>query len=42
MKLKTVEKLRDALKNRAPEITLSAETIARALTPIQRMLDWSK
>ncbi len=42
MKLNTVEKLRDALKTRAPEITLGADTIARALTPIQRMLDWSR
>jgi quinolinate synthase len=42
MKLNTVEKLRDALKHRAPEITLGADTIARALAPIQRMLDWSR
>lgn len=42
MKLNTVEKLRDALKTLSPQIHLSAETIARAHAPIQRMLDWSK
>ncbi len=42
MKLNTVEKLRDSLKTLSPQIHLSAETIARALAPIQRMLDWSK
>jgi quinolinate synthase len=42
MKLNTVEKLRDALKTLSPQIHLSAETIARAHAPIQRMLDWSR
>ena len=42
MKLNTIEKLRDALRNLAPEITLSAETIARAKEPILRMLEWSR
>ena len=42
MKLNTIEKLRDALRHLAPEITLSAETIARAKEPILRMLEWSR
>lgn len=42
MKLNTVEKLRDALRTLSPQIHLSPETIARARTPIERMLEWSR
>ena len=42
MKLNTLEKVRDALKNKVPQIELSDEIIRAAHAPIQRMLDWSK
>lgn len=42
MKLNTLEKLRDCLKNMGPEVTVPEDIRARALTPIQRMLDWSR
>jgi quinolinate synthase len=42
MKLNTMEKLYLCMKNRSPEITLSADVIARALLPIQRMMEMSK
>jgi len=41
MKLNTLEKLRDCMKNLAPRIELSAEIIRRAQLPIQRMLEIS-
>ena len=41
MKMNTLEKLRDCLKNLAPRIELPAETIRRAQLPIQRMLQIS-
>ncbi|HKB91364.1 MAG TPA: quinolinate synthase NadA [Opitutaceae bacterium] len=42
MKMNTIEKVRDALKNLSPVIELPEEIRTRALLPIQRMLDWSK
>jgi quinolinate synthase len=42
MKMNTIEKVRDALKNLAPEITLPEEIRRAAYNPIKRMLDWSR
>jgi quinolinate synthase len=42
MKMNTIEKVRDALKNLAPEIDVPEPVRSRALVPIQRMLDWSR
>ncbi len=42
MKMNTIEKVRDALKNLSPVIDVPETTRAAALLPIQRMLDWSK
>lgn len=41
MKLNTMEKLYQCMKNRSPEISLSADIIERALIPIQRMMSMS-
>lgn len=41
MRLNTLEKLYDAMKNRTPEITLPEETRLAALKPIERMLAMS-
>jgi len=38
MKMNTLEKVRDCMKNLAPRIELSAEIIGRARLPIERML----
>jgi len=42
MKMNTIEKVRDALKNLSPVIDVPEATRIAALVPIQRMLDWSK
>lgn len=42
MKMNTIEKVRDALKNLAPVIDVPEPIRVAALAPIQRMLDWSK
>lgn len=42
MKMNTVEKLRNCLRDLSPEITLPEDIRQQALTPIQRMLDWSR
>ncbi|HEY8931889.1 MAG TPA: quinolinate synthase NadA [Rariglobus sp.] len=42
MKMNTIEKVRDALKNLSPVIDVPEPTRTAALAPIQRMLDWSK
>ncbi len=42
MKMNTVEKLRDALKNLTPAIEVPDEIRERAYLPIQRMLEWSR
>ncbi len=42
MKLNTLEKLRDALRDGKPEIFVDKETAAKAVKPIERMLEMSK
>ena len=42
MKMNTIEKVRDALKNLSPRIEIPEDIRVRALEPIQRMLDWSR
>lgn len=42
MKLNTLEKLYDCLKNESPEITLDPEMGKKALVPIRRMLELSE
>lgn len=42
MKLNTLEKLRDCLKNNSPEIILSQDIITMAAKPINRMMDMSR
>ncbi len=41
MRLNTLEKLYDCLKNESPEITVDADVAAKAVKPIQRMLQIS-
>jgi quinolinate synthase len=42
MKMNTIEKVRDALRDMRPAIELPESVRAAALAPIQRMLDWSR
>jgi quinolinate synthase len=42
MKLNTLEKLRDCLRDLKPQIELPAEVMEKARAPIQRMLEWSR
>lgn len=42
MKLNTLEKLRDCLKNLSSEVTLDPTIQKRAYEPIKKMLEWSK
>ena len=42
MKMNTLEKLHDALRDLQPEITMSEPIRARAELPIRRMLEWSR
>ncbi|HUJ45441.1 MAG TPA: quinolinate synthase NadA [Opitutaceae bacterium] len=42
MKMNTIEKVRDALRKLAPQIDVPEPVRARALVPIQRMLEWSR
>jgi quinolinate synthase len=41
MKMNTLEKLRDCMKNLAPRVELPADIIRRARLPIERMLEIS-
>jgi quinolinate synthase len=41
MKMNTLEKVRDCMKNLAPRVELPAEIIKRARLPIERMLEIS-
>lgn len=41
MRLNTLEKLYDCLKNEAPEILVDPEVAERAVKPIKRMLEIS-
>jgi quinolinate synthase len=42
MKMNTIEKLRDCLRDGAPEIELPEDLRKKAFVPIKRMLDWSR
>ena len=42
MKLNTLEKLRDCLKNESPEVIVDEELIEKSRRPIERMLELSK
>lgn len=42
MKLNTLEKLRDCLKNMSPAITVDRDVAEKAVRPIERMLEMSK
>ncbi|QYY34721.1 quinolinate synthase NadA [Ruficoccus sp. ZRK36] len=42
MKMNTVEKLRNCLRDLSPEITMEESVRSKAYDPIKRMLDWSK
>jgi quinolinate synthase len=42
MKMNTIEKLRNCLRDLTPEIELPADLTKRAYMPLKRMLDWSK
>lgn len=42
MKLNTMEKLRDCLRDLQPELTMPEDLRARAEVPLLRMLEWSK
>jgi quinolinate synthase len=41
MKMNTISKLLDCLKNKSPEITMTQSLIENAQKPIERMLKWS-
>ena len=42
MKMNTIEKLRDCLRELGPQISMEEEIRKRAYIPIKRMLEWSK
>ncbi len=42
MKMNTIEKVRNALRDLKPAIELPEEIRTAALAPLQRMLDWSR
>jgi quinolinate synthase len=42
MKMNTLEKVRDALRDMKPEITMDEDLRRRAAVPIERMLEWSR
>jgi quinolinate synthase len=42
MKMNTIEKLRDCLRDMSPQIEMAEETRLRAVAPIKRMLEWSQ
>ena len=42
MKMNTIEKVRDCLKNQSPEIELPEAIRKRAYDPLKRMLEWSQ
>jgi quinolinate synthase len=42
MKLNTLEKMRDALRDLGPEIRMDEDLRRRAAVPIERMLEWSR
>jgi len=42
MKMNTLEKLRDCLKNLQPRVELPPDVLQKARVPIERMLEWSR
>ena len=42
MKMNTIEKVRNCLRDKTPQIELPQSTIEKAYAPIKRMLDWSR
>jgi quinolinate synthase len=42
MKMNTLEKVRDALRDLKPEITMDEDLRRKAAVPIERMLEWSR
>jgi len=42
MKMNTIEKTRDALRNEAPELVMDENLREKAAIPLERMLEWSK
>lgn len=42
MKMNTLEKVRDALRDLSPEITMDEDLRKQAYIPLQRMLEWSR
>ncbi|HEX4138924.1 MAG TPA: quinolinate synthase NadA [Candidatus Methylacidiphilales bacterium] len=42
MKMNTLEKVYEALRDETPELVMSSELREKALVPLQRMLDWSR
>jgi quinolinate synthase len=42
MKMNTLEKVYEALRDETPELTMSPDLREKALVPLQRMLDWSR
>jgi quinolinate synthase len=42
MKMNTIEKVYEALRDETPELIMRDDLRERALVPLQRMLDWSK
>ena len=41
MKMNTLEKVRDCMRDLTPQVELSPEIIERAKLPIERMLEWT-
>ena len=42
MKMNTIEKLRDCLRDQGPAIEMPEDIRQKAYAPIKRMLEWSK
>jgi quinolinate synthase len=42
MKMNTIEKLRDCLRDLTPQIEMDESLRQQAYAPIKRMLDWSQ
>ena len=42
MKMNTIEKLRDCLRDMSPQIGMPEDIRLEAYAPIKRMLEWSK
>ena len=42
MKMNTLEKVYEALRDEKPELIMPVELREKALVPLQRMLDWSR